>query len=110
MLLTIVEDGGYGFRRFTRKAKNVRQSRKRENEIGLKPLNTRTNDSLFLSSASPAKRLIILHRARMLWKVWLSSKSNKRREKARKTRETAETIYDALETLMLGNPIDENSL
>jgi hypothetical protein len=40
----------------------------------------------------------------------LGSKRDKRRENARKTRETAETTYDALETSMLGNPIDENSL
>jgi len=40
----------------------------------------------------------------------LGSKPDKRREKTRQTHETAETIYDALETSMLGNPIDENSL
>jgi len=40
----------------------------------------------------------------------LGSKPDKRREKTRKTRETPETIYDTLETSMLGNPMDENSL
>jgi hypothetical protein len=40
----------------------------------------------------------------------LGPKPDRRREKSRKTRETAETTYDLLETSMLGNPIDENSL
>ena len=40
----------------------------------------------------------------------MAPKPDRRGEKARKTRETAETTYDALETSMLGNPIDENSL
>jgi len=47
----------------------------------------------------------------MLWKVLgLRSKPDRSREKARKALEIAETIYDVLETSMLGNPIDENSL
>ena len=47
----------------------------------------------------------------MLWKVLvLRPKLDGSREKARKALEIAETIYDVLETSMLGNPIDENSL
>ena len=40
----------------------------------------------------------------------MRSKPKRRREKAPKTRETVETPYDGLDTSMLGNPIDENSL
>ena len=38
------------------------------------------------------------------------AKVSKRSEKAGETRETAEIIYDALETSLVGNPIDTNSL
>lgn len=40
----------------------------------------------------------------------LVAKVSKRSEKAGETRETAEIIYDALETSLVGNPIDANSL